>query len=174
MATSSETLLTSPDPQSIDSITPPPGTPPRIPPPPGVGGPLLDRSGEVRWSRSYDSGRELWKRPGPFSGKYEDPARGVQRIAHEQALRLLRQAARDLHRWLDAERRPELILMKSPGPAQKTPDHEFRTTGIEGENAPVGRVGTVLPAVTQAQRAGARMQHGRRPDGHGETKDCLV
>jgi hypothetical protein len=73
----------------------------------------LDERGVVLWSRSYDTGHELWKPP-PWtwtSGRrIEDDGHRVQRFAHEQAARLMQQAARDVRQWNDHEQRRERIL----------------------------------------------------------------
>lgn len=71
---------------------------------------LLGPDGAPRWSQHYDSGDELLvlRRQNLFVG--ETPPDGVQRAVHEQAARLMRQAARDLRVWLDHEKRRERVL----------------------------------------------------------------
>ena len=63
---------------------------------------LLDAEGRTVWSRSYDSGREVYKRPSFWSS--EQVAEGRVRMAHEQAWRLSQQAMADLRDWLETER----------------------------------------------------------------------
>ena len=73
---------------------------------------VSDRRGQVRWSRSYDSGREFW-RPRPperLFGPVDKPTDGVQRLAHEQAYRLLRRVAHDVRAWVEYERTRERVL----------------------------------------------------------------
>lgn len=76
---------------------------------------VLDERGVLLWSRSYDTGRELWKPP-PWTWtpermfRAEDDGHRVQRFAHEQAARLMQQAARDVRQWNDQEQRRERIL----------------------------------------------------------------
>lgn len=62
---------------------------------------LLDAQGRSVWTRSYDSGRVVWKRP---SGSSESGDAGIVRLAHEAAWRLAQQMATDLRDWLAAER----------------------------------------------------------------------
>lgn len=62
---------------------------------------LLDARGRSVWTRSYDSGRVVWKRP---SGSSEAGDAGIVRLAHEAAWRLSQQMATDLRDWLAAER----------------------------------------------------------------------
>jgi len=71
---------------------------------------VLDESGATTWSRSYDAGRELWKARGGSWFPTETPAEGVQRLAHEQAYRLLARAAQDVRRFVEADRRRERVL----------------------------------------------------------------
>jgi hypothetical protein len=76
---------------------------------------VLGERGVVLWSRSYDTGRELWQRP-PRTWtpermfRIEDDGHRVQRFAHEQAARLMQQAARDVRQWNDHEQHRERIL----------------------------------------------------------------
>jgi hypothetical protein len=74
---------------------------------------VLDDRGVVLWSRSYDTGCELWKPP-PWTPqrmfRFEDDGHRVQRFAHEQAARLMQQAARDVRQWSDYEQRRERVL----------------------------------------------------------------
>jgi len=62
---------------------------------------LLDGQGRSVWTRSYDSGRVVWKR---LAGSNESGDAGIVRLAHEAAWRLSQQAATDLRDWLVAER----------------------------------------------------------------------
>ena len=62
---------------------------------------LLDTQGRNVWTRTFDTNREVWKRP--QNGR-ESPKEGVVRLAHEAAWRLSQQAVRDLREWVDAER----------------------------------------------------------------------
>jgi hypothetical protein len=72
---------------------------------------VVDDVGTVRWSRSYDAGRELWKPPrGLFYAPLEPPEEGVRRLAHEQAYRLMRRAAHDVRLFVEADRRRERVL----------------------------------------------------------------
>jgi hypothetical protein len=66
--------------------------------------------GAVHWSQSYDSGLEpvVLKKKGIVT--VELPQDAVQRMLHEQAARLMRQAAADLRAWLEQERRRERVL----------------------------------------------------------------
>jgi hypothetical protein len=70
---------------------------------------LVGPGDTVRWSQSYDSGKELLEpqRKGLFLELITD---GIQRQTHEQAARLMRQAARDLRAWLEQERRRERVM----------------------------------------------------------------
>ena len=71
---------------------------------------VVDDGGAVRWSRSYDAGRELWK---ALRGQFfatETPAEGVQRLAHQQTWRLMTRAAQDVRRFVEADRRRERVL----------------------------------------------------------------
>jgi hypothetical protein len=63
---------------------------------------LLDAQGRTVWTRSYDGGRELYKRPSFWSS--EPLPVGLVRMAHETAWRLSQQAVGDLREWLEAER----------------------------------------------------------------------
>ncbi len=71
---------------------------------------VLGPDGDVQWTRDYDSGRELWvqKKPSLLIG--EPVHEGVQRVAHELSMRLMRQAAQDLRSWVEQERRRERVL----------------------------------------------------------------
>lgn len=71
---------------------------------------VVGPEGAVRWSQVYDSGRELWvpKKPSLLVG--EPAHEGIQRMAHELSLRLMRQAAQELRAWLEQERRRERVL----------------------------------------------------------------
>jgi hypothetical protein len=74
---------------------------------------VLDTGGRPLWSRRYDSGRvdilparsgeRLW-----MVDRAVEP--NVTRVAHEQAARLMQQAARDLHGWFVAEWHRERVL----------------------------------------------------------------
>lgn len=70
---------------------------------------LVGPGDTVRWSQPYDSGMELLKlqRKGLVLEQVQD---GIQRQTHEQAARLMRQAARDLRAWLEQERRRERVM----------------------------------------------------------------
>lgn len=70
---------------------------------------LVGPGDTVRWSQPYDSGMELLKlqRKGLVLEPVQD---GIQRQTHEQAARLMRQAARDLRAWLEQERRRERVM----------------------------------------------------------------
>jgi len=63
---------------------------------------LLDAQGRAVWTRSYDGGRELYKRPSFWSS--ERLPVGLVRMAHETAWRLSQEAVGDLREWLEAER----------------------------------------------------------------------
>lgn len=74
---------------------------------------VLDANGTERWTRDYDSGREPWTPSPPPTGRFSDGEAwgpGLQRMAHEQALRLTSQAARDVRAWLQSERVRERTL----------------------------------------------------------------
>jgi hypothetical protein len=62
---------------------------------------LLDAQGRTVWTRTYDSGRVVWKRP---AGSKESGEAGIVRLAHEAAWRLSQQVATDLRDWLVTER----------------------------------------------------------------------
>lgn len=64
---------------------------------------LLDAAGRTVWTRTYDSGREIYKRPSFWSN--EKLPDGFLRMAHEAAWRLSQQAMTDLRDWLAVERR---------------------------------------------------------------------
>lgn len=74
---------------------------------------LADAQGRVQWSRTYDSGREppaSGRRGvvGPIDGPL--PPEQMAVAAHEQALRLMQVAARDVRRWVENERLRERAL----------------------------------------------------------------
>lgn len=71
---------------------------------------VVDEGGAVRWSRSYDAGRELWKARGGALFPSESPAEGVQRLAHQQTWRLMTRAAQDVRRFTETDRRRERVL----------------------------------------------------------------
>jgi hypothetical protein len=72
---------------------------------------IIDEHGTVLWKRSYDSGHERWKPDYSFRGySIDQKAKGVQRMAHQQAIQLLTQAARDVRDWFELEKRRERIL----------------------------------------------------------------
>jgi hypothetical protein len=66
--------------------------------------------GSARWSRDHDSGRELLKLKRENFFVQESLHEGIQRAFHEQAVRLMRQAAADLRGWLAQERLRERVL----------------------------------------------------------------
>ena len=66
--------------------------------------------GSLRWSRVYDSGAELVKVRHESFLVYETLEVAMQRRFHEQAARLMRDAAADLRSWLEQERRRERLL----------------------------------------------------------------
>jgi hypothetical protein len=71
---------------------------------------VIDDGGAVRWSRSDDAGRELWKAlRGPVFAT-ETPAEGVQRLAHQQTWRLMTRAAQDVRRFVEADGGRERVL----------------------------------------------------------------
>lgn len=63
---------------------------------------LLDAQGRTVWTHSYDSGREVYKRPSFWSN--ELLPEGLLRMAHEAAWRLAQQALIDVREWLATER----------------------------------------------------------------------
>jgi hypothetical protein len=63
---------------------------------------LLDAQGRSVWTRSYDSGHEIYKRPSFWS--HERAPDGLVRMAHEAAWRLAQQAIADLRDWIATER----------------------------------------------------------------------
>lgn len=71
---------------------------------------LRGSDGSVRWARDYDSGRELVKSRSKSFLVLEPMHEAIQRVAHEQSARLMRQAAGDLRVWLEQERRRERVL----------------------------------------------------------------
>lgn len=68
---------------------------------------LLDNLGRTVWTRTYDSGALLWKRPSFWSMETSDE--GLTRMAHESAWRLSREAVRDLREWLVERGRPRAL-----------------------------------------------------------------
>lgn len=66
--------------------------------------------GSLRWSRVYDSGAERVKVRHESFLVYETLEVAMQRRFHEQAARLMRDAAADLRSWLEQERRRERLL----------------------------------------------------------------
>ena len=70
----------------------------------------LGPDGAPRWHRVYDSGPERLRprRQGPFVQERLQDA--IQRRFHEQAARLMRDAAGELRRWLVQERRRDRLL----------------------------------------------------------------
>jgi hypothetical protein len=74
---------------------------------------VLDANGVERWTGDYDAGRERWTPSPPPTGRMADAegwGPGLQRLAHEQAVRLTSQAARDIRVWLQSERYRERTL----------------------------------------------------------------
>jgi len=74
---------------------------------------VFDANGIERWTSDYDSGREPWTRGPPPTSRPSDSEAwgpGLQRLAHEQAVRLTSQAARDIRAWLQSERVRERTL----------------------------------------------------------------
>lgn len=66
--------------------------------------------GSLRWSRVYDSGSEpVNARRASFLAQ-EPMETAMQRRFHEQAARLMRDAAADLRSWLEQERQRERVL----------------------------------------------------------------
>lgn len=63
---------------------------------------VLDAQGRPVWTRTYDSGREIYKRPALL--RSETLPVGLVRMAHESAWRLSRQVVVDLRDALAAER----------------------------------------------------------------------
>lgn len=66
--------------------------------------------GSLRWSRVYDSGPELVKVRRESFLAQEPMETAMQRRFHEQAARLMRDAATDLRSWLEQERLRERVL----------------------------------------------------------------
>jgi hypothetical protein len=62
---------------------------------------MLDAQGRKVWSRSYDSGSEIVKRPSAWRGETPE---ALMALAHESAWRLSQQVVNDLRDWLAAER----------------------------------------------------------------------
>lgn len=72
---------------------------------------IIDEHGAVLWMRTYDSGQERLKPEYSYrSYSIDQKAKGVQRMAHQQAMQLLTQAARDVRDWCELEKRRERIL----------------------------------------------------------------
>jgi hypothetical protein len=68
---------------------------------------LLDAQGQMVWTRSYDSGRQIWEHSWDQLGYAQD---GLVRLTHEMAWRLSQQAVRELREWMQAERmRPRTL-----------------------------------------------------------------
>jgi hypothetical protein len=63
---------------------------------------LIDGEGRTVWTRSYDGGAELLKRPSFWSN--EPVPVGMTRMAHETAWRLSQQVVTDLRDWQAGER----------------------------------------------------------------------
>jgi len=63
---------------------------------------VLDAQGRPVWTRTYDSGREIYKRPALL--RSETLPVGLVRMAHESAWRLSQQVVVDLRDALAAER----------------------------------------------------------------------
>lgn len=66
--------------------------------------------GSLRWSRVYDSGSELVDARRASFLVQEPVEAAMQRRFHEQAARLMRDAAADLRSWLEQERQRERVL----------------------------------------------------------------
>ena len=66
--------------------------------------------GSLRWSRVYDSGPERVQVRRESFLVQEPMETAMQRRFHEQAARLMRDAAADLRSWLEQERRRERVL----------------------------------------------------------------
>ena len=66
--------------------------------------------GSLRWSRVYDSGSELVDARRASFLAQEAVETALQRRFHEQAARLMRDAAADLRSWLAQERQRERVL----------------------------------------------------------------
>lgn len=71
---------------------------------------VLAPDGSARWSRDYDSGRELVQAQRVNVLMVEPLHDAIQRSLHEQAAGLMRRAAADLRGWLVQERRRERVL----------------------------------------------------------------
>jgi len=70
---------------------------------------VLDSEGKPLWTKRYDSGdvKLIFGRPGDRDLKPED---FFVRLAHEVAYTLMREAARDVRHWIEAERLRERVL----------------------------------------------------------------
>jgi hypothetical protein len=71
---------------------------------------LVAPDGSLRWSRVCDSGAEPVKARRERFLAQQPMEAAMQRRFHEQAARLMRDAAADLRRWLEQERRRERVL----------------------------------------------------------------
>jgi len=73
---------------------------------------LLATDETMLWSSTFDSGIQVWqqRRDSPFPIPLESRAEGLLRQTHETAVKLLRQAADDVGRWLREEQRRERQL----------------------------------------------------------------
>lgn len=71
---------------------------------------VLAPDGSLRWSRVYDSGSELVNARRSSFLVQEPVETAMQRSFHEQAARLMRDAAADLRSWLEQERQRERVL----------------------------------------------------------------
>lgn len=71
---------------------------------------VMAPDGSLRWSRVYDSGPELVKVRRESFLAQEPMETAMQRRFHEQAARLMRDAATDLRSWLEQERLRERVL----------------------------------------------------------------
>lgn len=76
----------------------------------GVRMALRDPDGRVRWERPYDTAYELVEPKRRNMLEFEPVREALQRVLHEQSARLMRDAARDLRTWFDAERRRDRAL----------------------------------------------------------------
>lgn len=71
---------------------------------------IVAPDGSLRWSRVYDSGSELVNAQRASFLVQEPVEKAMQRRFHEQAARLMRDAAADLRSWLEQERQRERVL----------------------------------------------------------------
>jgi hypothetical protein len=62
---------------------------------------MLDAQGRTVWTRTYDSGGEIVKRPSVW---HSETADALVSLAHETAWRLSQQVVSDLRDWLAVER----------------------------------------------------------------------